>query len=136
MCSSGEPEGGVGKEGTEPGSVGATTVKTGAITATLANAGNTLEGAQAELVLNPLRLAFETKNLKILEPALDCLHVRNYTLHVSFASYLYTTYVNVRLSSDWSFLFVCKSFNYIQESYKSNTNTEQKMQHEGSGSIR
>lgn len=46
----------------------------GAITTTLANAGHTLEGAEAELVLNPLRLAFETKNLKILESALDCLH--------------------------------------------------------------
>lgn len=47
----------------------------GTISTVLANAGNTLEGAEAELVLNPLRLAFETKNLKILEPALDCLHV-------------------------------------------------------------
>lgn len=45
------------------------------ITVLLANAGHTLDGADAELVLNPLRLAFETKNLKILEPALDCLHV-------------------------------------------------------------
>lgn len=44
------------------------------ITVVLANAGCTLEGAEAELVLNPLRFAFETKNLKILEPALDCLH--------------------------------------------------------------
>lgn len=40
----------------------------------LAKAGNTLEGTDAELVLNPLRLAVETKNLKILEPALDCIH--------------------------------------------------------------
>ncbi|XP_057416198.1 brefeldin A-inhibited guanine nucleotide-exchange protein 5 isoform X2 [Lotus japonicus] len=46
----------------------------GNITVILANAGNALEGADAELVLNPLRLAFETKSLKILEPALDCLH--------------------------------------------------------------
>ncbi|OMO86408.1 SEC7-like protein [Corchorus olitorius] len=46
----------------------------GTITTALANAGYTLDGAEAELVLNPLRLAFETKNLKILEPALDCLH--------------------------------------------------------------
>ncbi|KDP33992.1 hypothetical protein JCGZ_07563 [Jatropha curcas] len=46
----------------------------GNITVALANAGQTLDGAEAELVLNPLRLAFETKNLKILEPALDCLH--------------------------------------------------------------
>ncbi|XP_061361482.1 brefeldin A-inhibited guanine nucleotide-exchange protein 5 [Gastrolobium bilobum] len=46
----------------------------GNIAAVLANAGNTLEGADAELVLNPLRLAFDTKNLKLLEPALDCLH--------------------------------------------------------------
>ncbi|EEF46181.1 guanine nucleotide-exchange, putative [Ricinus communis] len=48
--------------------------KGGNITAALANAGCTLEGDDVELVLNPLRLAFETKNLKILEPALDCLH--------------------------------------------------------------
>ncbi|KAI5415380.1 brefeldin A-inhibited guanine nucleotide-exchange protein 5 [Lathyrus oleraceus] len=40
----------------------------------LSKAGNTLEGSDAELVLNPLRLAVETKNLKILEPALDCIH--------------------------------------------------------------
>lgn len=46
----------------------------GNITLLLAKAGNTLEGADAELVLNPLRLAIETKNLKILEPALDCIH--------------------------------------------------------------
>ncbi|KAJ4835000.1 Brefeldin A-inhibited guanine nucleotide-exchange protein 5 [Turnera subulata] len=44
------------------------------MTAALASAGYTLEAAEAELVLNPLRHAFETKNLKILEPALDCLH--------------------------------------------------------------
>lgn len=48
--------------------------KTGNINVALASAGNTLEGADAEFVLNPLRLAFETKNLKILESALDCLH--------------------------------------------------------------
>ncbi|KAI4344676.1 hypothetical protein L6164_011875 [Bauhinia variegata] len=46
----------------------------GNITTVLENVGQTLEGADAQLVLNPLRLAFETKNLKILEPALDCLH--------------------------------------------------------------
>ncbi|XP_062081951.1 brefeldin A-inhibited guanine nucleotide-exchange protein 5-like [Humulus lupulus] len=45
------------------------------ISTVLASAGNTLEGSVAELVLSPLRLAFETKNLKILESALDCLHV-------------------------------------------------------------
>ncbi|MED6176821.1 Brefeldin A-inhibited guanine nucleotide-exchange protein 5, variant 2 [Stylosanthes scabra] len=48
--------------------------KSGNITVVLANAGQTLDGADAELVLNPLRLAFETKNLKIIDPALDCLH--------------------------------------------------------------
>lgn len=32
-------------------------------------------GADGELVLNPLRLAFETKNIKVVELALDCLHV-------------------------------------------------------------
>ncbi|KAK4784611.1 hypothetical protein SAY86_018979 [Trapa natans] len=44
------------------------------IATALSSAGHTLEGPQVELVLNPLRLAFETKHLKILEPALDCLH--------------------------------------------------------------
>lgn len=46
----------------------------GSITTALSNAGNTLDGAEAELVLNPLRLAFETKNVKVVELALDCLH--------------------------------------------------------------
>ncbi|CAI9269082.1 unnamed protein product [Lactuca saligna] len=46
----------------------------GGITKTLANAGCDLEGAQLELVLNPLRLAFETKNPKVIELALDCIH--------------------------------------------------------------
>ncbi|KAK3023742.1 hypothetical protein RJ639_044407 [Escallonia herrerae] len=49
-------------------------VLSGTITTALANAGHSLEGSQAELVLNPLRLAFETKNIKVLELALDCLH--------------------------------------------------------------
>ncbi|KAG6582539.1 Brefeldin A-inhibited guanine nucleotide-exchange protein 5, partial [Cucurbita argyrosperma subsp. sororia] len=40
----------------------------------LGNAGNVLHGDDAELVLSPLRLAFDTKNLKVLELALDCLH--------------------------------------------------------------
>ncbi|XP_057949137.1 brefeldin A-inhibited guanine nucleotide-exchange protein 5 isoform X2 [Malania oleifera] len=44
------------------------------INAVLSNAGHTLEGAEAELVLNPLKLAFETQNLKVLELALDCFH--------------------------------------------------------------
>ncbi|XP_024984145.1 brefeldin A-inhibited guanine nucleotide-exchange protein 5-like [Cynara cardunculus var. scolymus] len=46
----------------------------GGITKMLANAGHSLEGAQLELVLNPLRLAFETKNPKVIELALDCIH--------------------------------------------------------------
>lgn len=45
------------------------------LTTALACAGHVLEGRQAELVLQPLRLAFETKNIKLVEPALDCLHV-------------------------------------------------------------
>lgn len=49
--------------------------KTGTINISLANAGHTLGGAEVELVLKPLRLAFETKNLKIFDAALDCLHV-------------------------------------------------------------
>ncbi|THU74569.1 hypothetical protein C4D60_Mb04t34760 [Musa balbisiana] len=44
------------------------------IMAALASAGHTLDRTQAELVLKPLRLAFEMKNIKLLEPALDCLH--------------------------------------------------------------
>ncbi|XP_071688034.1 brefeldin A-inhibited guanine nucleotide-exchange protein 5-like [Rutidosis leptorrhynchoides] len=44
------------------------------ITKTLASAGQTLEGVELELVLNPLRLAFETKNPKFIELALDCIH--------------------------------------------------------------
>lgn len=45
------------------------------VTEALASAGRVLEGSQAELVLQPLRLAFETKHVKLVEPALDCLHV-------------------------------------------------------------
>ncbi|XP_052182190.1 brefeldin A-inhibited guanine nucleotide-exchange protein 5 isoform X2 [Diospyros lotus] len=44
------------------------------IATALANAGHSLEGDQADLVLNPLRLAFDTKNSKVFELALDCLH--------------------------------------------------------------
>ncbi|AEE77786.1 HOPM interactor 7 [Arabidopsis thaliana] len=48
--------------------------KSETINVSLANAGHTLGGAEVELVLKPLRLAFETKNLKIFDAALDCLH--------------------------------------------------------------
>ncbi|KAM1605801.1 hypothetical protein PS2_026498 [Malus domestica] len=80
--SSPETEGEAAKTDTEPGqsqteeaeSVAKPAITTTTISTVLAKAGNTLEGAQAELVLNPLRLALETKNLKVLEPALDCLH--------------------------------------------------------------
>ncbi|XP_024177635.1 brefeldin A-inhibited guanine nucleotide-exchange protein 5 isoform X2 [Rosa chinensis] len=58
----------------EADSVGRPVSISGTVSTVLATAGNTLEGAQAELVLNPLRLAFDTKNLKVLEPALDCFH--------------------------------------------------------------
>lgn len=68
-----------GNEGTSPvdADVDATTKSvenTRSITEVLASAGLTLEGSQAEVVLQPLRLAFETKNIKFVEPALDCLH--------------------------------------------------------------
>lgn len=46
-----------------------------AAAATLAEAGHTLEGSEADLVILPLRLAFETKQPKLVEPAVDCLHV-------------------------------------------------------------
>lgn len=48
--------------------------------ATLATAGHTLEYSEAEIVLLPLRLAFETKQPKLVESALDCLHVRKTVL--------------------------------------------------------
>ncbi|XP_062190117.1 brefeldin A-inhibited guanine nucleotide-exchange protein 5-like [Phragmites australis] len=53
---------------------GAAAAAAAGITEALASAGRVLEGPQAELVLQPLRLAFETKHLKLVEPALDCLH--------------------------------------------------------------
>ncbi|CAE6074869.1 unnamed protein product [Arabidopsis arenosa] len=52
----------------------ASQLKSETINVSLANAGHTLGGAEVELVLKPLRLAFETKNLKIFDAALDCLH--------------------------------------------------------------
>ncbi|KAL2613840.1 hypothetical protein R1flu_025532 [Riccia fluitans] len=42
--------------------------------ATMAEAGHSLQGSEADLVLLPLRLAFETKQPKLVESALDCLH--------------------------------------------------------------
>ncbi|KAG5548883.1 hypothetical protein RHGRI_014294 [Rhododendron griersonianum] len=48
--------------------------KRATITTALANAGNSLEGAETELVLNLIRLAFESNNVKVHELALDCLH--------------------------------------------------------------
>ncbi|KAL1193725.1 Brefeldin A-inhibited guanine nucleotide-exchange protein 5 [Cardamine amara subsp. amara] len=70
-----------GGEADEPQKVPSTEVadqasqsKSGTINISLANAGHTLGGAEVELVLKPLRLAFETKNLKIFDAALDCLH--------------------------------------------------------------
>ncbi|KAL4585943.1 hypothetical protein LXL04_010570 [Taraxacum kok-saghyz] len=54
--------------------VSAPVVSSGSVKTTLASAGHSLEGAESELVLSPLRLAFETKNPKVLELALDCLH--------------------------------------------------------------
>ncbi|KAL0382599.1 UNVERIFIED_CONTAM: Brefeldin A-inhibited guanine nucleotide-exchange protein 5 [Sesamum calycinum] len=55
-------------------SMGRPTSSSDSIMMVLANAGHTLGGAEAELVLNPLRLAFGTKNVKVVELALDCLH--------------------------------------------------------------
>ncbi|KAB1207609.1 putative protein phosphatase 2C 6 [Morella rubra] len=82
-----ETDSGAAKEGTEPAHsqtvphttekahhVGPPVGRIGTLTSVLSSAGHSLQGAQAELVLNPLQLAFETKNLKIIEPALDCLH--------------------------------------------------------------
>lgn len=54
----------------------------GNITTALAEAGHTLSGAEAELVLSPLKHAFETKNMKVMELALDCLHVSVWCDHL------------------------------------------------------
>lgn len=43
--------------------------------ATMSEAGHSLQGSESDLVLLPLRLAFETRQPKLVEPALDCLHV-------------------------------------------------------------
>lgn len=51
------------------------TSSSGPITTVSEVAGHTQGGPDAELVLNPLRLAFETKNIKMVELALDCFHV-------------------------------------------------------------
>lgn len=67
----------------------------GTISTALANAGHTLEGSEAELVLSLLRLAFETKNLKILESALDCLHVRSFlTSFFVFFFFFFYLFIN------------------------------------------
>lgn len=50
--------------------------------ATMAEAGHSLEGGEAEIIINPIRLAIETKQSKLIEPALDCLHVK--FLSISF----------------------------------------------------
>ncbi|KAK1287459.1 Brefeldin A-inhibited guanine nucleotide-exchange protein 5 [Acorus calamus] len=63
-----------GNQQSAPSSENEANSSTESIASLLASAGRTLEGTQAELVLQPLRLAFETKNLKLVEPALDCLH--------------------------------------------------------------
>lgn len=63
------------KESNKPGDPDTGTPEAvGSITTALASAGHTLQGAEVDLVLHPLRLAFETKFLKLVEPALDCLH--------------------------------------------------------------
>ncbi|CAI7933250.1 unnamed protein product [Closterium sp. NIES-54] len=43
--------------------------------AAMAEAGHSLEGVEAELILCPLRLAIESKQSRLMETALDCLHV-------------------------------------------------------------
>ncbi|KAL9165509.1 hypothetical protein ABFS82_06G175400 [Erythranthe guttata] len=83
--SSSEPEAGAEKTGDdssistssgaeEVAPVGRPTRSSESIATVLANAGHTLGGAEAELVLSPLKLAFETKNIRLVELALDCLH--------------------------------------------------------------
>ncbi|XP_023737660.1 brefeldin A-inhibited guanine nucleotide-exchange protein 5 [Lactuca sativa] len=69
-----EAEGDVAPSASNDAEVAENVVSGGSVKTTLASAGHSLEGAESELVLNPLRLAFETKNPKIIELALDCLH--------------------------------------------------------------
>lgn len=49
------------------------------------SSGSTTAVSDADRVLEPLKLAFETKNTKLVELALDCFHVRP-----PFRSYLYS----------------------------------------------
>ncbi|KAH6769452.1 HOPM interactor 7 [Perilla frutescens var. frutescens] len=50
------------------------TSSSGSITTVSEIAAHAQGGADADLVLSPLRLAFETKNIKLVELALDCFH--------------------------------------------------------------
>lgn len=70
-----EAEGDVAPSASNDAEVAENVASGGSVKTTLASAGHSLEGAESELVLNPLRLAFETKSPKIIELALDCLHV-------------------------------------------------------------
>lgn len=77
---------------TEAVETGGPAASSGSVKTTLASAGHTLEGPESELVLNPLRLAFETKSPKVIELALDCLHVRHFCFILAL-NIKYITYV-------------------------------------------
>lgn len=70
----------------------------GSITKTLSNAGQSLEGTDAELVLIPLRLAFETKNPKVIELALDCIHVCHFLFDYCSSNF---TIIPIRLPNNF-----------------------------------
>lgn len=74
------------------------------VTTALASAGNTLEGSQSELLLQPLRLAFDTKNAKLLESALDCLHVRClWYVNITTSHWLNDLYLSVHIVNCYFF---------------------------------
>ena len=70
------------------------------ITEALASAGRVLDGPQDELVLQPLRLAVETKHVKLVEPALDCLHVITNHHHPISALHLLACMLEAHEASD------------------------------------
>ena len=68
-----EPQGGTELALQHPSVAAAANVTAAAV---MAEAGSSLQGVEAEVVLLPLRLAIESRQSRMMETALDCLHVR------------------------------------------------------------
>ena len=68
-----EPQAGTELALQHPSAAAAANVTAAAV---MAEAGSSLQGVEAEVVLLPLRLAIESRQSRMMETALDCLHVR------------------------------------------------------------